>query len=69
VFTYVNGLGLGDDLERFDVSSEASRDVSGLDNVVFSEFRLSSDSAGTVRDISVSKLNFVRINSVDLTVN
>lgn len=61
---YINGLGLGDDVEIFDLNAAVSR-VSGVDN--FTITRLVRTAAGTgADDISVAGNEYARIEDANL---
>lgn len=67
IFNYVNGLKLGNDVERADVIFEA-KNVSGVDNVVFTDFRKVTQVSGTVNDIVIEKNEYARISSINLVI-
>lgn len=63
---FVNGLELGDDVERSDVQGEVRR-ITGVDNLVFTRFSKVTDLVG-VADIPIEDNEFARIDSADLLV-
>jgi len=67
VLDYVNTLNLGYNLEMADLIYVV-RGVAGVDNVVFSDFRTTSESSGTVHDIKINKSQYIRISEEDLVI-
>lgn len=66
IVVYINSLGLGDDVEQSDVNAEV-RKLSGVDNLVFTVFRVIGSGAG-VADVGVSRAEYARILSGDVTI-
>lgn len=66
IVTYINGLGLGDDVEESDVNAEV-RKIAGVDNVVFQVFRVIGSGAA-VADIAIAKTDYARIESTDVAI-
>lgn len=65
IVNFINGLGLGDDVERSDIQAEV-RNVSGVDNFVFSVLdRLGGTNNS---DIIIAKNEFARIEAGNITI-
>jgi len=67
IVTFINLLGLGDAVEESDVNAEV-RKIPGVDNIVFTVFRVIGSGAG-VADIPVAKNEYARISSANVTIN
>jgi len=63
---YIDGLGLGDNVERFDVSAEVFASVQGVDNLVYTIFDFLGGSG--VQDLTIEKNEFATLQDVDLVV-
>lgn len=68
VYDYVNTLGIGDELQQSDVNFVV-RSLTGVDNVVFTNFRLTTEVAGTVHDVVPSPYQYLTIDSANIVVN
>lgn len=64
IVTFINSLGLGDDVEESDVNA-AVRSIAGVDNWVPTVFRIIGSGA-TVGDISISKSQYARTTAGDV---
>ena len=63
---FINSLGLGDGVEQSDVNAEV-RKIAGVDNLVFTIFRIIGSGAG-VADIDIERSEYARISSSDITI-
>lgn len=67
ITTYVNSLGIGEPLEQADIVYIV-KSLAGVDNVVFSDFRRTTEVAGTVHDIVATSKEYMHILDVNLQV-
>lgn len=66
IVAFINSLGLGDDVEQSDVNAEV-RKIAGVDNLVFTTFRIIGSGAG-VADIPIDKASYARISSTNVLI-
>lgn len=67
IVTFINSLGLGDDAEQSDVNSEV-RKLPGVDNLVFTVFRIVGSGATTPADVTIERNEYARITSANVTI-
>lgn len=66
IVTFINSLGLGDDVEMSDVNAEV-RKIPGVDNLVFTLFHILGSAAG-VADVAIERSQYARISSTNVTI-
>jgi len=63
--TYINGLGLGEDVEEFDIDREVSK-LFGVDNMVWNQLSIAGGTG--VSDIAVSPKEYAWVENGSLNV-
>ena len=64
--TFINALGLGDDVEGSDLNAEV-RKIAGVDNLVIQLLRIVGGALSTA-DIPISKTEYARTTSTDVAI-
>lgn len=68
IYNYVNSLQIAQSLEQADVTFEAKK-IAGVDNITYVNFRLLTESSGTVHDIVPASNEYLRIELSNILVS